>query len=82
MRSFGIIEAVNVAAKRGAGFGNIGIGSQVNPLIFDCSPKTLDDDEDIVSPRPLAIHADGDLVLWWCLLLQHLVDLCRIKRKR
>ena len=62
MRSFRIIEAVNVATEGGASFGYICIGSQVNLLIFDCPPETLD--EHIVPPSRFAIHADGDLVFY------------------
>jgi hypothetical protein len=61
MGSLAIIKAVDVTAERGAGLRNIYISSQVNLLVFECPPKSFD--EDIVPPRSLAIHADLDVVL-------------------
>ena len=55
MGSPGIIEAVDVATKRGAGLGNVSIGARIDLLIFDRPPKPLD--KDIVPPRALAVHA-------------------------
>jgi hypothetical protein len=36
------------------------VGLEVDLLVFDCSPESLD--EHVVSPAPLAVHADSDLV--------------------
>jgi len=61
-----------IPADPGACLGDAGIGPQVDLLIFDAPPQTLD--EDVVAPSPLAIdyrqgiarqcperHADFDL---------------------
>ena len=57
MRSAGIVE-VEVTANRSAGLGDCVVGLQINLLVFDRSPKALD--EDIITPRSFAVHADGD----------------------
>ena len=54
------VEAVDVSAERSPRFGDAGIGPQVNLLVFDGPPEPLH--ENIVPPRPFAIHADRDLV--------------------
>ena len=61
MGSLCVVEAIDVAAERGAGLGDICISPQVNFLVFECPPKPLD--EHIVPPRSLAIHADQNVVL-------------------
>lgn len=58
MRPTAIVEA-KISSDLGAGFRDAGIGPQVDLLIFDCPPEALH--EDVVAPRPFAIHADLDL---------------------
>ncbi len=36
------------------------VGLEVDLLVFDRSPESLD--QDVVAPASLAVHADGDLV--------------------
>lgn len=60
MGKFRIVEAVDVAPERSAGFRYTVIGAQIDLLIFDGAPEPFDDD--IVPPSRLAIHVDGDLV--------------------
>ena len=57
MRSAGIVKA-EVTADRNASLGDCVIGLQINLLVFDRSPKALD--ENIITPRSFAVHADGD----------------------
>ena len=58
MRPSAVVEG-QIPADPGACLGDAGIGPQVDLLIFDAPPQTLD--EDVVTPSPLAIHADFDL---------------------
>lgn len=55
MRSSAVIKA-QIAPDGGAGFLNVGVDVQVNLFVFDGPPQALD--EDVVAPRPFAIHAD------------------------
>jgi len=48
-----------IPGNPGACHGDASVGPQVDFLIFDAPPQTLD--EDVVAPSPLAIHADFDL---------------------
>src|SRR5688500_20133202 len=57
MRSAAIIEA-EISADRGAGLGDRVVSSEVDLLVLDRSPEPLD--ENVVAPRTLAVHADGD----------------------
>src|SRR5215208_8282943 len=59
MRSTGVVE-VEISADRGASLGNRVVSSEVDLLVLDRSPETLDDD--VVAPGTLAIHADRDPV--------------------
>src|SRR3954447_12743702 len=52
-----IVEG-EVPADRGAGRADGVVGPQVNLLVLDRPPQALD--EDVVAPRALAVHADGD----------------------
>ena len=58
MRATGIVEG-QIPANPGAGLRHAGVCPQVDLLIFDAPPQTLD--EDVIAPSPLAIHADFDL---------------------
>jgi hypothetical protein len=53
-----VVEA-EIAADPGASFRDAGVGPQVDFFVFDGSPEALH--EDVVAPRPFAIHADLDL---------------------
>src|SRR5215831_2551113 len=55
MWTFAIVEA-EMASNGAAGFTDALVGSQIHFLVFDASPQTLN--KHIVSPGPLAIHAD------------------------
>jgi hypothetical protein len=55
-----IIE-VQVTANRSAGLGYTVVGSQIHLLVFDAAPQALD--EDVISPSPFAVHADGNAVV-------------------
>ena len=48
------------SANAGLGLGNTRIGVEVDFLVFEAPPQSLD--EDVVHAAPLAVHADGDLV--------------------
>jgi len=48
-----------IPANPGPGLGHAGIGPQVDFLVLDAPPQTLD--EDVVPTGALAIHADFDL---------------------
>src|SRR5260370_24999870 len=54
-----IVEA-EPGANASPGLGNADIGVEVDFLVFEASPQSLD--KDVVHAAPLAIHADGDLV--------------------
>ena len=54
----GIVEAVDVLAKRCPRLRDAGIGPQVNLLVFDAPAEPLH--ESIVPRGPFAIHADRD----------------------
>jgi len=57
MRSVGIV-ASEVTADCAAGLGNTFVGAEIDLLVLDASPQSLD--EDVVAPRSFAVHADGD----------------------
>lgn len=50
-----------ISANADAGLGHCLVSVEIDFLVFDRSPQPLD--EDIVPPRTLAIHRDGDLRL-------------------
>ena len=52
------VVKAQIATDRGAGFRDAGVSPQVDLRVFDCPPKALD--EDVVAPRPFAVHADLD----------------------
>ena len=56
----GVVETIEVSAKRSPRLRDAGIGSQVDLLVFDSPPEPFH--ENIVPLGPLAIHADRDLV--------------------
>jgi len=58
MRPAAVVEA-EIAVDPGAGFGDAGIGPQVDFLVFYGPPQTLY--EDVVPPSALSVHADLDL---------------------
>src|SRR5215218_5727074 len=60
MRPLAIVKG-QISANRGTRLGHAVISFQINLLVFDAAPETLD--KDVVAPGPLAIHADGDAVL-------------------
>ena len=45
-----------MSADPGAGLGHADRGPQADFLVFDAPPQSLD--EELIAPRPLAIHAD------------------------
>ena len=59
-----MLALVIIAAKPGGnpslGFGNARIGIEVDFLVFEASPQSLD--EDVVHAAALAVHADRDVV--------------------
>src|ERR671932_2898822 len=57
MGSASIVEG-KVAAVRGPGLADRVVGPEIDLLVFERPPEPLD--EDVVSPRALAVHADGD----------------------
>lgn len=59
MRTASIIE-IQVPTERGARLADAAIIAQMDLLILDRFPDSLD--EDVVAPRALAVHADRDLV--------------------
>jgi hypothetical protein len=54
------IIKVQVAADRSAGLANAVVGLEINLLVFNAAPQSLD--EHVVPPGALAVHADGDPV--------------------
>ena len=56
----GVVEALDVSAKRSPRLRDAGIGPQADLLVFDGPPEPFH--ENIVPPGPLAIHADRNLV--------------------
>lgn len=60
MRASAIVE-IEIAGQRLPYLGNGVVAVQVNLLVLDRFPETLD--EDVVSSAPLAIHADLNAVL-------------------
>src|SRR5260370_1077381 len=60
VRSATVIE-VQITADRRAGLGHAIVASQIDLLVFDAAPQSLD--EDVVAPGALAVHADCDAVL-------------------
>ena len=60
MRSAAVVE-VEIATNRFAGVGHAVVGAEIHLLVFDAAPQPLD--EDVVSPRTFAVHADRDAVL-------------------
>src|SRR5262249_58554399 len=55
------VVKVQVTADRSPGLADAVVGSQIHLLVFDAAPQPFD--EDIVAPSPLAVHADGDVVV-------------------
>src|SRR5215468_10415169 len=55
MGALAVIE-VEIASNAAAGFADALVSSQIHLLVFDASPQTLN--KYVVSPSPLAIHAD------------------------
>ncbi len=64
MRTSGIIEG-QVPGKGRPSIRHAGIGVQIDLLVFDGPPQTLD--KDVVAPCAVDVHGDGDLGV-----LQHL----------
>src|ERR1700732_2161598 len=60
MRTFAVKE-VEIPADRGACLADAVVGPEIDLLVFDRAPESLD--EDVVAPCPLAVHADGDGVV-------------------
>src|ERR1043166_2192500 len=60
MRPPAIVE-VEVAPERCTRVGDTVVGSEIDLLAFDTAPQSFD--EGVVSPRSLAVHADGDAVV-------------------
>src|SRR5690606_26983220 len=63
MWASGVVKG-QISTNAPTGLGHSLVGVEVDLLVFDRTPEPLD--EDIVPPRALAIHRDGDLRL-----LQH-----------
>jgi hypothetical protein len=59
MWSPAVVE-VQIFPDGSAGFWHVGVGPEVDLLVFDALPDTFD--EDVVAPGTLAIHADLDAV--------------------
>jgi len=57
MWTLAIVE-VEIESNGAAGFTDALVSSQIHLLVFDGSPQTLN--KHVVSPSPLAIHADRD----------------------
>ena len=55
MGTLGIVK-IEIASNGAAGFADALVGAQIYLLVFDSSPQTLN--KHVVSPSPLAIHAD------------------------
>src|SRR6516164_255908 len=55
MWTLAIVE-VEIASNGATGFTDALVSSQIHLLVFDASPQTLN--KHVVSPSPLAIHAD------------------------
>ena len=60
MGSAGVVEVVDLSAERSSGVRHIGVGPQIDLLVFNRPPEPLD--EHVILPRAFAVHADGDLV--------------------
>jgi hypothetical protein len=60
MRSLAVVE-IQIPADRSARLTDAVVGPQINLFVFDRTPEPLD--EDVVAPRPLAVHADRDGVV-------------------
>ena len=54
------VVEVQILSDGGAGFGHVGVGLQVDLLVFDALPDALD--KNVVAPGSFAIHADPDAV--------------------
>ncbi len=50
------VEEQNIAANRGPGFGYVGVGVDVDLLVFNRPPEPFH--HDVVPPSALAVHAD------------------------
>src|SRR5580704_4227496 len=59
MRSSSIVEG-EIPADRTSRLGDALVGMQINFLVLDAFPQSLD--EHVIPPCPFAIHADGDAV--------------------
>ena len=55
-----VVVEVQIPSDGGSGFGHIGIGLEVDLLVFDALPDSFD--KDVVAPGTLAIHADPDAI--------------------
>src|SRR6185436_16087329 len=55
------IVEVEITTERTARLAHAVVGPQIDLFVLDRPPYPLD--EDVVAPRPLAIHADGDAVV-------------------
>src|SRR4051812_3043232 len=60
MRTAGIVK-VEIPTNRASRLADGFVGSQIDFLVFDAFPQSLD--EHVVAPSPFAIHADGDAVV-------------------
>src|ERR1700731_1746965 len=60
MWSLAVVEA-QVVADRGARLADAVVGPQVDLLVLDAAPQTLD--EHVVAPSSLAVHADRNAVV-------------------
>jgi hypothetical protein len=60
MRPLAIVE-VQIPTERSTCLVNCVVGMQIDFLVLDRSPQSLD--KDIITPRAAAIHADRDRVL-------------------
>lgn len=54
------VVKVQITADRSPRLADRAVGVQIDFLVFDRSPKSLD--HDVVAPRASAIHADGDFL--------------------
>src|SRR6195256_3071796 len=60
MRSSPVVK-VEIPTNRASRLTNGFVGSQIDLLVFDAFPQSLN--EHVVAPSPFAIHADGDAVV-------------------
>ena len=60
MRTLAVVE-VQIPADRSARLADAVVGPKIDLFVFDRAPEALD--EDVVAPRPLAVHADRDGVV-------------------